>query len=54
MPLIPKIQRQRQKDLYEFKASLYYLASSRTGRNYIKTVLGKDKGAEALYRKILF
>ena len=29
--LIPALRRQRQVDLYEFKASLVYRASSRTG-----------------------
>ncbi|CAO2577223.1 hypothetical protein LEMLEM_LOCUS19 [Lemmus lemmus] len=31
MPLIPALGRQRQADLCEFKASLVYRASSRTG-----------------------
>ena len=32
MPLIPALRRQIQADLYEFKASLLYKASSRTAR----------------------
>ena len=40
MPLIPALGRQRQADLYEFKASLVYIASSRIagtkGRPYLK------------------
>ena len=32
MPLIPALERQKQVDIYEFKASLVYRASSRTAR----------------------
>ena len=32
MPLIPALGRQRQVDLYEFKASLIYTVSSRSVR----------------------
>ena len=31
MPLIPTLRRQRQVDLCEFEASLFYKSSSRTG-----------------------
>ena len=33
MPIIPALGRQRQADLYDFKASLVYRASSRTARD---------------------
>ena len=32
MPLIPEFGKQRQEDLFEFKVSLVYGASSRTAR----------------------
>jgi hypothetical protein len=32
MPLIPELGRQKQVDLYEFKANLVYTVSSRTAR----------------------
>ena len=35
-PLIPALRRQRQADLCEFKASLVYRASSRTGSKAIQ------------------
>ena len=31
-PLIPALEKQRQVDLYEFEASLFYRVSSRTAR----------------------
>ena len=32
MPSVPALKRQKQKDLYEFKASLVYRVGSRTAR----------------------
>jgi hypothetical protein len=34
MPLIPALERQRQVDLYEFKASLVYRAKFRDSQGY--------------------
>jgi hypothetical protein len=43
MPLIPTLRMKRQKDLYEFKASLVYTVSSRragvTQRNPVQKLL---------------
>jgi hypothetical protein len=41
-PLIPALVKQRQEDLYEFKASLVYRASSRTAKTLSKTKQNKQ------------
>jgi hypothetical protein len=43
MPLIPALGSQRQEDLWEFKASLVYRASSRTARATQKPYFKKKK-----------
>ena len=49
MPLIPALRRQRLADLCEFKASLIYRASSRTGSKATeKPSLEKLKRSEAV------
>jgi hypothetical protein len=46
-PLIPALRRQRQADLYEFKASLVvFTVSSRTVRATLRTHLEKHKTEE--------
>jgi hypothetical protein len=42
-PLIPVLGRQRQLDLYEFKANLVYRASSRTARAIQRNIVSKNK-----------
>lgn len=39
-PLFPALRKQRQVDLYEFEASLVYIAGSRTARLHSKTLSG--------------
>jgi hypothetical protein len=41
MPLIPALGKQRQADLYEFKASLVYRANSRTVKAPQKNLVSK-------------
>jgi hypothetical protein len=41
-PLISELRRQRQADLCEFKASLIYRASSRTGRATQRNPMSKN------------
>ena len=43
--LIPALGRQRQAYLYEFKASLVYMVSSRTARDMQRIPVSKDKEA---------
>ena len=44
-PLIPTLEKQRQADLYEFKASLVYRVSSRIPRATQRNpVLGEGEG----------
>lgn len=43
MPLILALDRQRQEDLCEFKASLIYRASSRTARDYTEKLSCLEK-----------
>ena len=40
-PLIPTLERQRQADLYEFKASLVYRESSRTAKDTQRNLVSK-------------
>ena len=51
-PLIPALGRQRQADLYEFKASLIYRVSSRTGsKGAEKPVLKKTRTKNKIQNK---
>ena len=57
MPLIPALERQRQTDLCEFKASLVYRVSSRTGskprekkRKKNKTLIGSWRDGSVLVK----
>jgi hypothetical protein len=42
MPLITALKKQRQVDLYEFKASLVYIVSSRTARATEMAIVSKQ------------
>jgi hypothetical protein len=42
MPLIPALRRQRQAELYEFKASLMYRVNSRTAGLHRETLFQKN------------
>jgi hypothetical protein len=42
-PVMPALRRQRQEDLWKFKASLIYTVNSRTGRVTIVRPCAKNK-----------
>jgi hypothetical protein len=43
MPLLPALERQRQEDLCEFKASLVSIATSKTARGTQRDLVSKTK-----------